>query len=173
VENQQNSRAGRFFLWMESKAVSVIAAFPKRPLQLSPGAAGELSNKSIDSVVAKAPEPAPTLAAAAAAATEAAKKDIKGGYWFSVFGGRLADAPTASASGNPSIKALYRFLLISGLASTLIAVGAGVVHDLKSRTQALNGRTVFRHIGARGEADRGDREQCRKPVMPKDRGRVS
>jgi hypothetical protein len=104
-------------------------------LNLSPGAAGELSNKSIDSVVAKAPEPAPTPEAAAAAATEAAKKDIKGGYWFSVFGGRLADAAAASASGNPGIRALYRFLLISGLASTLIAVGAGVVHDLKSRTQ--------------------------------------
>jgi hypothetical protein len=97
-------------------------------LNLSPAGAAELSNKSIGSIVAQAPDAAP--------ATEAAKQDIKSGYWFSVSGGRLADAAEGSASGNPGIRRLYSFLLISGVASALIAVAAGVMHDFKSRTQA-------------------------------------
>jgi hypothetical protein len=102
-------------------------------LNLSPAAAGELMNKSFGSVVAEASAPAPKNESAAAVV--AAKKEIKGGYWSPFFAGRLADAAAASASGNRGIKAFYRFLLISGLASAAVAVGAGVMHDLKAQAQ--------------------------------------
>jgi hypothetical protein len=105
-------------------------------LDLSAAAAGELMKKSIGSVVPEAPAPAPTPAAATAAATEVAKKNIKRGYWFSFSGGRLADAAAASASGNSGIKVFFRFLLISGLASTVIAIGAGVTHEVNAKAQA-------------------------------------
>jgi hypothetical protein len=104
-------------------------------LNLTPEAAGALMNKSIGSVVAEAPAPAPTPESAAATATEVAKKDIKDGYWYSFSAGRLADAAAANASGNRGIKAFYRFLLISGLASAVLAVGAGVMHDLKAQSE--------------------------------------
>lgn len=102
-------------------------------LDLSAAAAGELMKKSIGSVAPETPAPAPTPAAAA---TEAAKRNIKSGYWFSSSAGRLADAAAASASGNPGIKVFFRFLLISGLASVVIAIGAGVMHEVAAKAQA-------------------------------------
>ena len=110
-------------------------------LNLSPVAAGELINKTIGSTVVQAPAPVPAPVpapeAAAAAANEAAKKEIKRGYWYSFYGGRLADVAAASASGNRGIKVLFRFLLISGLASAVIAVGALAMHELKPQTQKV------------------------------------
>jgi hypothetical protein len=112
-------------------------------LDLSPVAAGELMNKTIGNVVPQAPAPAPTPEAAAAAAKEAAKEEIKSGYWYSSYGGRLADAAAASASGNAGIKVLFRFLLISGLASAVIAVGALVMHVLNAQTETKAQRGII------------------------------
>jgi len=96
-------------------------------LGLTAASAAELNKPLVDIAAAAVAGLTRTADAAATAATEAAKKDIKDGYLFATDGGRLADAAAASATGNKGIRALLRFLLVSGVIAIVVAVVAGAI----------------------------------------------